>query len=278
MFSTTFTFQLADKMAHSDSHTMFVTDLGPTDEKQLHDALVSYFEACRKVLGIKDKNFFGDWRINVVKRQGDIPIGVAYIFLVKKEAYNVAMGKNVDGTTRKKTIPNPDYKEKSCDKMSVAEIFNAPRIVSWADEMGDHENKTILVDEEPTAVFPHIVLRKTQVTDPKITKVTPFIRPCKAPHPDAGTIHNILVSYSVPPFITEKNLLEIFSPYVTEEKSRSEGYPKISISNRREAQIEFARNTEESIFAQLMTMKTTVVDKDGQKHILVFKYKRDHRN
>jgi len=221
--------------SYFDNHTTFITDLGPATKEQLGQALAHFFYQCEDVFEGTNREFWGRWRINIATNREGKSIGVAYVFFTKPEAYNVILGRNLDGTKRFKEEANPDYKEpekddflSSFDFMNLD--FKAPTM-SWADMAEPLAvPKTIKTNiNKPWVEFPKIRLTREQVAETSKTEVEPVVMPCKAYNPDPAFNKYILFCKNVPSWLSEGDIHALFTPYVTSPTDREKGFPEVKL-------------------------------------------------
>lgn len=264
------------KLSNYDNHTLFVTNIGPAEGVQINDVLVAFFSERREKLNIKDPNYFGSWKINVVKNKLDISIGLAYVFMIKEEAYNVAIGRNPDGTVRVKEIPNPDYKEQD-DIFDMSSFMTFSTNMCWADMAETEVTKMLIVrDDTPIVKFPDIVLTPEQSAGLSINSVTPNIRHCAIADPEPIYDRYTLFASNIPSFVTPEYLRALFLPYVTNKRSVDAGFPQVTII-RNKAYVKFQSYNNDSLFALVMLKKIIFKDKNGHPTVVFFSYARDNR-
>lgn len=224
-----------NSVSYFDNHTTFITDLGPVTKEQLGQALANFFYRCEEVFEGTNRDFWGRWRINIATNREGKSIGVAYVFFTKPEAYNVILGRNLDGTRRFKEEANPDYKEAEKDDFfSSFDFMNfstKPSEMSWAD-MAEPLTvpKTIKTKiTQPWVEFPKIQLTREQAVGFPQSEIEPKVKPCMAYNPDPSFNKYILFCKNVPSWLTEGDIHALFTPYVTSPSDREKGFPEVKL-------------------------------------------------
>lgn len=286
-----------------DNHTVFVTNIGPTNAEQLSKAFREYFDKASKKLGIRGgAKYWGDWKINIVRNREEKPIGVAYVFFMKPEAYYVILDRNTDGSERTMEVDNPDYKE-SDDEMDFDTNMDFSSMsfseMSWGDMCSAKVSKTINVKiEEPIADFPEIKLTKEQMKSYDGEYVQMNVRRCKAVVPDCTYDKYTLMCAKAPVWINKAKIEELFRPYVTCKRDLDNGYPKVTIvkGNNKISRnkngwndssdndwkkvsskpttckifVKFNSTSNDSMFALLMNKKITLEHKNNKTTMMFF--------
>lgn len=267
---------------YSDKHTVFITELGCTNTKQLNWAIENYIRMYSKKLN-KPREFWGSWYTNLLGN------GVAYVFFDKTETYYIMLGKNVDGEDFFDEVPNPEYEEW---QKNEDDFLNAPldlsSSVSWSDA-SDAPPKTIKsFIEGPLIEFPIIKLDDSQLRIGNVSEIKINIRNCVVYEPEETCDRNTLFACNVSSEITDKDIALFFKRFVTSTifkepkvtlvkqksatslkdddwRSTSQKTKKETYSNK--VFVKFDSDTNDAMFAFIMARKCKIRGKD-----LCFKY------
>lgn len=238
----------------NDENTIFITNLGMTNRKQLNNFLVKYLENYFKATKVYIP---GDWRINLITKRSGEPLGIAYVYFSNKEMYHIFLGNNPDGTRNLALIPNPLYRK----DMAKQEIV-----------LKDIDLETppyIQVPYESVVNNLYIILKDYKSCSNKY--ILPKIDPCIL-RVKKGIDYSKLICNRAPIDITKIDIKNIFSFFVKNPNDFNSGYPLIKIESKgsySSVEVTYNPETNDGMFALIMTKKIKLNFK-GKNYTLMF--------
>lgn len=242
----------------NDENSIFITNLGITTRKQLSNFLVDYLENYSKIVNIYIP---GEWRINLITNRTDESLGIAYVYFSNKEMYHIFLGNNPNGTRNLAQIPNPLYKNNMVKQENIIkdiDLVTPPYIQ---------------VPYEKVVNNLYITIKDYKMGKNKY--ILPKIDPCIL-RKKKDVDYNKLVCNRAPLNITKNDIKKIFSFYVKDPNDIDAGYPLIKIEskgNYSTVEVSYNHNTNDGMFALIMSKKIKIVFKD-KNYTLMFNHSK----
>jgi len=276
-----------------DEHTLYV-ESGVATEAQVSGCLKAAIEKADTVLGYQTKCKF---KVNLIVGNDGKYFGFGYIRVSDSKIYWMLLGRNPDGSERFEEYLDPDW--------------TPPEITVKT------QNKWIdIVEEEDALIHPKIrkelpplvnipgyeydeeqIEHLKELEDAQEIPQTGYfeISRAYATEPDKNMIKNRICSRKVPDWIPVEAFKAIFSTYTSPESRKKEAsikfgnkiikdtYPIVNFveskNGGRIVFITFSPNTNDALFALLMTKKTRIVNpaNKDQKTTLIFMHAYDNK-
>jgi len=293
-----------------DFSTLFV-ESGVANNSQVGECLKKAILDAEKVLGYKTNCKF---KVNLIVDKDGKYFGFGYIRVSDPKIYWMLLGRNPDGSERVEEHLDPNWKPpvNTNDGLSFEQILEKNKNKSWfeiAQEEDSYIQPKIKINLSPLITIPGFEYDDEQIAHLKelaiekgepnavIPKYGYFeLSRAYASFPDSNFLKNRLCARNVPEWIPEEAFKTIFSSYVSEEykgktgkirignKEISDTYPIINFVDAKNKGgrivfVTFPPETNDAIFALLMTKKTRVVNpkNPNQKTTLIFMHAFDNQ-
>ncbi len=236
-----------DNSPINDENTIFLSNLGPSTEKQIQNFLETYIE---RYYNASRNRIWGEWKINHVTNKFGEPQGIAYVYFANPKMYHIFLGNNPDGSKRSAKIPNPHFDEIPINEENILQDFdlNTPAFID--------------VPYENPVKKPYIILNCKQVEKyGRNMYIEPKIDPCILRSGKANLPKNILVCQKAPNNINENYIKSIFEFYIKNRDDIESGYPKVNIESKGNfstIEIVYHPDSIDGIFALIMTRKIRI--------------------
>lgn len=242
-----------------DENTITLYDIEIITEEQIETFIRNFLDRYYSITGTE---ITGKWRINRITNKKGLPLGKAFIYFSNKEMYHIFIGNNPDGTRKTIRIINPFYdKDVKIENVKIRDFdLNTPEFIE--------------IPHQPNFIKPCILLDQKQATFLGRGYIEPRISPCALRPLKNSNDNNILFCRSVPSWITEEIIKDIFVFYVKDPLDVIEGYPVISFRDRgndRSVRVTFKEGTKDSMFALVMNRKVKT-SFDGKEFSMIFSY------
>jgi hypothetical protein len=291
----------------SDTHTIFIKT-GFASTEQIHEMFAASLEQYQLVNNLP--NFPCTFIVNRVENRDGETLGMSFVHVSNPEVYYMLLGKNPDGSDRVEYYDDPDWIPKeNQEPLPISPTFEvrATLTTSWSEMMEEEEKYERQVQAqknqkicpkipralEPLMRLPPVVYTPEQMkiryqmagetysdTTSKLRMIPEsedfFAIPALLQPISPELTPNILKCRGVPEGITERDLKDSFTPYVSDSTSIQirtvqrvriqDTYPFVSISDNRTAFVTFDPETNDAGFALFMKKKTYLqkTEWDGQ--------------
>jgi hypothetical protein len=282
-----------------DEHTLHVTDLMAVGHnKQLIWSIKEAINSYSKSTG---RPFPCDVKANMIKNKQNSYVGLGFVWVSNPEIYRMLIGLNPDGSERFSLIDDPSWIQSP--PISNSNIESSEGLVpslssSWADAVDEEEASTpskIKVPLEPLLKLPDYKYDEHQITalktKPNYNNETTGTFQLKAAFvvEDEEYSSNVLKASGVAKWVSENDILGIFSPYISSSRlsstlnskgskgsqgSPKSSYPRIKMINsdakegKKTVIVTFDPSNHEALFALHMNRKVEFTK--GSKKTLLF--------
>lgn len=286
-------------MIHIDSSVATESQIRAVIEKAIKEVQKNHY-----------KDFRTLFRVNVVSNRAGKLFGYSYVWFTNPEAYNLILGRNLDGTERAEYYDDPNWTppEKPLQDAMDESFANMKGNRSWVELTEEEERIQALYScPQIKRVLPHLMpldsieyepgqyeqarqlmideaKRKGKWTEGMEIKVPERINlvvgPAVVTNVDPKYCHNVLCCLDIPPWITDQDIREIFLPYRNSSRTMGTGkadeYPKVTVNRSRNKEqhmafVTFDPRTHDAQFCLMMTRKFDFT-KGNNKHTLIFNH------
>jgi len=257
-----------ESLIFKDEHTIFITSLEDTTEKQLDEAIKLFFSKCSKVLSsssekykeYENESIWSKWHINIViTREGHL--GVAYVYFQNPAAYYIMIGRNIDGSHKLREAEPGDHNDDD-----IIDAWDIPDVDRLKENVS--EGKVLVVDHERIVDFPSIKMDDGSI-------IIPNIRPCVVilkPETYETIIPNHLFSQLIMnQWVTAEMIKERFQTFCSCKESRNKLY--VDIENGK-IFVKFHPGYNDAHFALKMNQKVVFTSPEGKECSLYFEYRK----
>lgn len=289
-----------------NEHLVYLNS-GVATDSQIRRAINQALQNVRRKVNLPLHTYY---RVNVVSNRSGKLFGYSYVWFTNPEVYNLAIGRNADGSERVEYYDDPDWNPPSSPE-GPEEIVDLNFITtnrSWADMVeeeerlqarytrpkirrelehlmpmppieyeGDQDEQArLLLIEDAKRNETWIEGMSIEVPDKIIMTAAPaYVSPIEDKY-----CSNVLCGLDIPPWISDRDLKGIFSPYVSkgfgntkpmrklDGVSKEEDYPWVTLNKTRHmAFITFNPRSHDAQFALLMTRKLDFTKTTDEKRI-----------
>lgn len=264
-----------------DEHTLYV-ESGVATEAQVSECLAGAIEQADKVLGYNTKCKF---KVNLIVGSDGKYFGFGYIRVSDSKIYWMLLGRNPDGSERFREYLDPNWTPPETPVKSGEDK-------SWIDIIEEQDSliqPKIKEELPPLITIPGYNYDEEQIKHLKeleetedVPQIGYFeISRAYATEPDKTMIKNRICSRKVPDWIPVEAFKSIFSAYISDNEEK-DIYPSVNFveskNGGRIVFITFNPNTNDALFALLMTKKTRIKNpaNKNQKTTLIFMHAYDN--
>jgi hypothetical protein len=289
-----------------DTHTLTVK-CGPATISQIGQ---SFEQAIKNFETANDTGIECDYRVGLIENREGESYGLGFIFVTNPQVYHMLLGKNPDGSERIEYYGDPNWVEPpDADKKSLEWASISAPIVDfnsdWNDLELEYDRREKAFNEKfvqpklsrklpPLIKLPPFRLSSKQIEDKRsrILKynetngnkddpiIFPEIEELEIDRANAiselNLIKNILKTKNIPPWVTARELKDLFKIYASDSTTKSynkytkceDTYPFIYIAPDRSGYIIFDPSSCDALFA-IHLMKKTFIKKEMSSSTLI---------